>query len=366
MVQMQEFNTKLNRLRAMMEEEKLYACYIKRQDNFAWLTCGGINYVASGGELGNCGLLVTKECLYAITNNIEEPRMRDEENLEEFGFHILSAVWHELEFEEKTLASLCGEHKMAKDFGPENIYSQIQKLRFSLTSEEIERYKAGGTMVSRLVEEVAASVRSGETEWEVASRMYERARKDGLEVVSIFCGSDERIYKYRHAIATDKVIRERLQMGGNFRYKGLTICLTRYVNFVPVTEELKKQYIDNVTIDCLLMKSSVPGESFQKPLLAAKETYEKLGYLEEFNKHHQGGPIGYVPRDYRVDYSTSGVIQENQAFCWNPSITGTKSEDTIISTKDGIVFVTRPYLYPTINIEVDGQIFVRPYILEKY
>lgn len=366
MVQMREFNTKLDRIRSMMEEEGLYACYIKRQDNFAWLTCGGINYVAGGGELGNCGLLVTKDKLYAVTNNIEEPRMRDEEKLEEFGFEICSAVWHELGFEEKTLNSLCGENKWAKDYGVNSIHGKIQKLRFSLTPEEVERYQVGGAMVSRLVEEVAATVRSGDTEWEVASRMYQRARKDGLEVVSVFCGSDERIYKYRHAIATDKVIRERLQMGGNFRYKGLTICLTRYVNLVPLTEELKKQYIDNVTIDCMLMKSSIPGESFQKPLMVAKEAYKNLGYENEFHKHHQGGPIGYVPRDYRIDFSTPGEIQENQAFCWNPSITGTKSEDTIISTKDGIIFVTKPYLYPTIEVEIDGQTFTRPAILEKY
>ena len=37
--------------------------------------------------------------------------------------------------------------------------------------------------------------------------------------------------------------------------------------------------------------------------------------------------MGYLPRDYRVDFECQENILENQAFCWNPSIAGTKSED---------------------------------------
>ena len=71
----EELSIKLGRLVAIMEKQDLDAIFIKRQDNFAWLTCGGINYVGLG-EMGNCGLLVTRGGeLYAITNKIEEARM---------------------------------------------------------------------------------------------------------------------------------------------------------------------------------------------------------------------------------------------------------------------------------------------------
>ena len=74
----EERSVKLNRLYAIMDDKNLDAIYLKRQDNFAWLTGGGINYVGLG-EMGNCGLLVTRDGkTYAITNNIEAPRMRDE------------------------------------------------------------------------------------------------------------------------------------------------------------------------------------------------------------------------------------------------------------------------------------------------
>ena len=360
-----ELSVKLQRIRELIAQEGYSAVYIKRQDNFSWLSCGRMNYIAAGGDMGNCGLLVTADKTYSVCNNIEAPRMIDEEELEKLGFELHFGPWHDNGFESRTLAELGGD-KVAKDHGPDNVHGKIQKLRFSLTPEEIERYQVGGRLVSRLVEEIAAFIRPGMTEIEVAGMMEGRARADGLNAISVFCGSDERIYKYRHPVATAKVIRERVQMGGNFRYKGLTICLTRYVNFVPLTDELRKQYMDNVLVDCRLMAASVPGESYQKPLMTAKNSYEELGYPGEFEKHHQGGPIGYVPRDYRVDFSHTGIIPENQAFCWNPSITGTKSEDTIISTKDGIIFVTKPYLYPTVKVEVDGKVFERVAILEKY
>ena len=365
MRQNREFTTKLDRLLGLLEREGLYAVYLKRQDNFAWLTCGGINYVAVG-DMGNCGLLVTLDGLHAVTTNIEAPRMREEEKLEEMGFSLHAGVWHDREFEERTLCAICGEKPLARDYGPGNRYEDIQKLRFSLTPEEIERYQEGGAIVSRLVEETAAILRPGETEWSVTARVAARAREEGLEIMSLFCGSDERISRYRHAIATDKKICERVQMGGNMRYKGLVICLTRYLNFVPVKPELKKQYLDNVRIDCEMIAASAPGGTYQEPLLAGKRAYEALGYPGEFDLHHQGGPIGYIPRDYRVDFSHHGTIPENQAFCWNPSITGTKSEDTVISTPDGPLFVSRPYLFPRVELHVAGRRFVRADILEKY
>ena len=62
----QEQTIKVQRLTDIMAAKDLDAIYIKRQDNFAWLTCGGINYVGLG-EMGNCGLLVTRDGkLYAV------------------------------------------------------------------------------------------------------------------------------------------------------------------------------------------------------------------------------------------------------------------------------------------------------------
>ena len=361
----EELSVKVERLISIMDKRQLDAIYLKRQDNFAWLTCGGINYVGLG-EMGNCGLLVTREgSLYAITNNIEAPRMRDEEKLEEMGFAIHAQTWYETAFEGETLLKLVPSGKIGRDHGTvDSVANDVKLSRFSLTEAEIKRYREGGALTARAIEETISSVRPGDTEYETIGRLVGTIRSHGMDVVSAMCAADERIYHYRHPVPTDKAIRERVQLGGNMRYKGLIICCTRLLNFVPVTDALRKQYRANVEIDCTLMAASKPGNTFVSALEAGRAAYEARGYGEEFKKHHQGGPIGYAGRDYRVDFSTPGVIAENQAFCWNPSITGTKSEDTIISTSKGIIPVSRPIIAPRITLEIAGQTFVRSDIWE--
>jgi Xaa-Pro aminopeptidase len=151
----------------------------------------------------------------------------------------------------------------------------------------------------------------------------------------------------------------------NARKWGLIVSLTRFIHFGKLPKELKDKYEANVFIDCTLMAHTRPGipvrEVFQKGI----EAYHSKGYPEEWKLHHQGGSIGYIGRDYRVNIKTPDIIQENQAFTWNPSITGTKSEDTILAASTGVEMITRPVLYPTLSLTVAGIPFTRPAIFEK-
>jgi len=366
MTRKEEIEIKEKRLRDLMKEHKLSGIYLKRQDNFSWLSCGGKSYVGLG-EMGNCGLLVTGDARYAITNTIEKPRMADEEHLEELGFAIHAGTWHDSGFEAATLEKLAGK-ALGFDFSSPlgaNLAEQVRQLRFSLTESELERYRETGYLVSLSLEETAASIRPGESEFEIVGRLSESIISHGLAFYSAMCAADERISDYRHPIPTEKRIKERCQLGGNFGKYGLIVCITRYVNFIPVSAELRRQLRLNQEIDLVFIKNSIPGKSFQHPFTAGKEAYAARGYAAEFDKHHQGGPIGYAPRDYRIDFSHRGIIQENQGFCWNPSITGTKSEDTIVTKTGGFEFITRPVIFPKAEIQADGTSCVRADILEK-
>src|SRR5665648_650791 len=101
------------------------------------------------------------------------------------------------------------------------------------------------------------------------------------------------------------------------------------------------------------------------------EKYKEVGYLaskaiEEYQLHHQGGAIGYTGRDYKVNFQTTEIVQENQGFTWNPSITGSKSEDTMLATSNGPLLLSKPIIFPQLEIKIGGEyIFVRPDILEK-
>src|SRR4030042_3788851 len=90
-----EVQEKRRRLRALLPSLGLEAVYLKRQSNFAWLTAGGSNTVGITLELGVAGLLLTPEREYAVCNNIETPRMRREEGLEEQGWIRRDFPWYE-------------------------------------------------------------------------------------------------------------------------------------------------------------------------------------------------------------------------------------------------------------------------------
>jgi Xaa-Pro aminopeptidase len=151
----------------------------------------------------------------------------------------------------------------------------------------------------------------------------------------------------------------------NARKGGLIVCLTRFVHFGMVPAALRKQYEANVFVDCTFMARTRPGSPAREVLQEGLEAYRERGFPEEWKLHHQGGAIGYQPRDYRVTPRTPDIVQEGQPFCWNPTITGTKSEDTILATARGPEMITRPLLYPTLSMEVAGIRFMRPAILEK-
>ena len=113
------------------------------------------------------------------------------------------------------------------------------------------------------------------------------------------------------------------------------------------------------------MANTIPGKPAVEVLKKGIEAYEERGYPEEYKLHHQGGATGYLGRDYRVNFLTPDIVQENQAFCWNPSITGTKSEDTMIATSNGPILLSKPVDFPILEMEAGGYTFQRSGILEK-
>lgn len=362
----EEIQEKKRRVRALAEELKLDGIYFKRPSNFSWLTGGGSNVVGITTELGVAGLLITLDGDVVICSNIEAHRMEKEEKLEEQGYKIHSFLWYE-DREVELVRELAGGSKIGADHGfpgAEDISEMINPLRYSLTPWEVERYKENGHLTSVAIEQVCQEIKPGDKECAVIGLLAERLWENRLDYVTTFCAADERIAEFRHPIATDKTIWKRAMLCVNSRRRGLIVSLTRFVQFGFVPEEIRRKYDANVLIDCTLMAHTVPGkpvvEAFRKGIAA----YEQAGYPEEYKLHHQGGAIGYVGRDYKVNFQTEEIVRENQAFAWNPSITGSKSEDTMIATSNGPVLLSRPVLFPERTVEAGGFSFSRPDILE--
>jgi len=351
-----------------MAKLNLDAILLRKQCNFSWLTCGGVNYVSIATEVGAASLLITPEEEYVICNNIEAKRMEREEKLPAQGYKIKSFKWYN-DREKEIVDEITKGGKVGCDCefsGTKNISKDLNPLRYSLTPWEVERYKKVGYLASKAIEETAETIKPGNKECEIIGRLAERLWFNRLDYITTFCAADERISNFRHPIATEKKIKKRAMLCVNARKWGLIVSLTRFVQFGKVTEELRKKYEDNIYIDCVLMANTKPGKLVVEAFKKGLEAYKEMGYPEEYQLHHQGGAIGYTGRDYKVNFQTTEIVQENQGFAWNPSITGSKSEDTMLATSDGPLLLSKPIIFPQLKIKMGGDyIFIRPDILEK-
>jgi Xaa-Pro dipeptidase len=362
-----EMKEKERRVREFLKAKGLKALLLKRQANYSWMTCGGLNLVGIATEMGATSLLITDNSKFVIANNIEGPRMRDEEGLEKQGFVIKTFPWYE-DREVSIIREIVGENPFGSDVPFQNAMvcaEDVARLRYSLTAEEQERYRWLGERVSLALEKTLMKTKKGEKESEVIARLCADIWKDRIDPITLMGAADDRIANFRHPIPTERKIKKYLMVSICARKWGLIVSLTRFVYLGRLPKELKKRYETNVYIDCAFMAHTLPGvlasDVFQKGINA----YQEKGYPDEWKLHHQGGSIGYTGRDYRASLKTSDVIQENQAFTWNPSITGTKSEDTILATSKGPEMITRPIRYPTLSMEAGNIPFIRPAILEK-
>ena len=362
-----EIKEKERRVRELLRSKNLKALLLKRQANFSWMTCGGLNLVGITTEFGATTLLITENSKFLISNVIEAPRMIHEEGLEKQGFIVKTFPWHE-DQEVSIVKEIAGEGPLGSD-GPfpnaQMMAEDIARLRYSFTPDEKKRYRWLGKRVSIALEKTMMKAKKGEKESAVVGRLCKELWKDRIDPITLMSAADDRISNFRHPIPTEKRIEKYLMVSVNARKWGLIVSLTRFVHFGELPKELREKYEANVFIDCTMMAHTRPGILAKEVLQKGIDAYQEKGYPEEWKLHHQGGSIGYTGRDYRVHSKSPDIIQENQAFTWNPSIAGTKSEDTILATSKGPEMITWPVLYPTIIVEVEGTTFTRPDIFEK-
>jgi Xaa-Pro aminopeptidase len=361
----EEIEIKEKRVRDLIRSLGLEGIAFKKQSNFSWFTGGGINMVPVCTEMGFTTIVVTGKEKYLISNRIESARNMEEEGLRELGFNLLEFEWFESR-EPDLIKKIVPSFNVGCDvsvYGLKNIEPQIKEIRYSLTSSEIERYLWLGEKTSEAIESVLMDVKEpGFTEAEITGELGKRLWKNRIDPVGYQAAADERAYKYRHPIPTEKKIEKSLMLCVMARKWGLITTITRLINFGEISEKIKKQYRDNAYIECEMIAATKPGVQTNKIFDRA---CEELGYHDEWKLHHQGGAMGYDVRDYVCSGDSKEIVQENQVFCWNPSISGTKSEDAFVAVSDGFKFITKPVLFPSLEIKAGDIIFQRPDILEK-
>ncbi len=356
---MTEQTRKLDIIRSWMSEHAMGALYLQNAGSFAWATCGASSYINTASTNGLASLLITQDRQHLITTNIEAPRLEKEQQLVAKGWEFVLYPWYE---SPPPVASLSGGLKLACDgplVGAVDVSADLARLRANLTPEERARFRELGKRCARAMQAACQVVRPGQTEFELAARLALETESQGVQAVVNLVATDERIYIYRHPLPTAKKLDKYAMLILCGRMNGVICSLTRLVHFGPLSDELKRKSAACAKVDATFMTATRPGANLGNIFRQIIAAYSATGFPEEWQKHHQGGAAGFEPREYLAVPGSHDQVRLGQAYAWNPSITGYKSEDTILVEQAGNEVLTEISGWP--SIEVDG--ISRPGIL---
>jgi antitoxin VapB len=367
-----EMAEKTGRLAAALAAEGLGGVLLGAQHNFAWLTAGGSNGIDLSREQGACALLVRADGKrFVIANRIEMARLLEEE-LAGAGFEPIEYGWEEDKASPTFVADLAaslleGTAALGSDLpagpGVKVTEGAVARCRYQLTTSERERFRRLGRDAGEVVGAFARTLEPGEAETEVARRLSDALAARGMRSVVTLIASDERLPKFRYPVPSARRWERTLMLVTCARRGGLIASLTRIVCAGRVPDELRRRTQSVARVNARLLASTRPGATGSELYGVAAAAYADEGFAGEEHLHHQGGACGYRTRDWVAHPASAEAVQVNQAFAWNPSITGTKAEETCVTSAEGVVVITTTPNWPQITVPVEGRDYLSPDVL---
>jgi Xaa-Pro dipeptidase len=359
---------KIAQIRNLMLSMNLDGIILRQRRSFSWLTNGKRNYIVTSTELGVADIVVFRDTVYCVTTKMEFARLREEE-LEGFNWKWVTPEW--FEGTEGVIGKLCLGKTMGLDVSPESIPDirgrdisrELAELSYVLDSEEIERYRWLSNSVANVLEETCREIEPGMTEFAIQALLISKSAGLGIQTPVLLVATDQRIYSYRHPIPTEKKLECYAMLVLCGEKGGLVTNATRFVHFGALSEELQRNRHALAEIDLTFNLATVPGVLIKDVFRQGIEAYDKWGHPEDWRYLHQGGPTGYASREFLATLDSTGVVQCHQAFAWNPSVKGLKSEDTLLVTEKGPEFLTHTGRWKYLQIERNGKVYLRPDIL---
>jgi Xaa-Pro aminopeptidase len=361
---MREFSQKQDRIESLLKERSLDALLLRRVSSFAWATCGAASYVNTATTNGEAALVITPSGRYVVTTNIEATRLEREEKLTAQGWEFRVVPWQEAQ---DTVAELTRGLRLGADGpypGAIDLSEDLVHLRAHLTPEEGERFRTLGRLCAEAMESAVRMVSPGQSEYQVAGLLAREAESRGVQAIVNLIATDRRVFDFRHPLPTGKKLERYAMLVLCGRKWGLVASLTRLVHFGSLPREVRVKQEAVAQVDAAFIAASRAGARIADIFKKGVEAYAKVGYPHEWKLHHQGGLAGYEPREHLATPASCEVVTPGQALAWNPSITGTKSEDTILISENGCEVITAMQDWPQIPVQVDGQLIERPAILE--
>lgn len=361
-----ELGSKRARVTALMERHGLAGLLLGRNSSVSWALAGADAHIVLNSERAGAMVLYTPQRDFVLTDQIELPRMLAEE-LPGLPFEPLGLPWYEPEQQAEMLAELTGGGAVASDVplpGVQLLPKAIAALRYQLTPEEQDRLRDLGRRASTAFENAAGEIAPGMSEFAIAGLLAEECLLRDITPTLLLIGSDERVYRFRHPIPTAKKLERYVLLALGARRAGFVVSMSRLMHFGAVPAELRSRVTACARVDAVAIAATRPGTTAGAILSQIQAAYAAEGFSDEWHNHHQGGAAGYEGRDWFAMPGSAELVYTDQAFAWNPSLPGAKSEDTILVQAEGREIITQGDCWPRLTLQVGDMVLERPDILE--
>jgi Xaa-Pro dipeptidase len=358
-----ETDEKADRLARLARAEGVGGILVTTQANFSWLTGGRSNRIDGSRENGNGSLFVSaRGDRYVVANNIEMPRL-SEEVLQGLGFTPIEYRWTEEHADPSTpiraardaIGNGCAIGCDSTLAAGTPIEARIAAARALLTGAEIERYRVLGRDIGRAVGDACRALTPGLDEHEVARRVRLAVECTGARAVVALVAADGRIARFRHPAPLGVSWARSVLVVICAQRDGLVVALSRIVTAGPPDAALVARTEATGAVFGRLLAATRPGTTGAALFAVAARAYGDLGFAGEEDLHHQGGAIGYRAREWVAHPASREVVQSCQAFAWNPSITGSKVEDTALVVGDSVEIITSSPDWPVLALTSHDQ-----------
>ena len=350
-----ELDAKHDKLVEWLKGQGLAGVLIRRNENVAWVTGGAVELrVLTPGETGVASLLVTAGGKrYYFTTENEAPRLHDEE----FGaldFEPVIFPWYANDTDDKAIELTHGQ--LASDTHiPGCFPAHMYPMRATLQETEIARFQWLGEQTAEAVTAVLKQLKPAQTEFEMEGQVADALLRRGILPSVYLMAADERIYKYKHAVARGKTLEKYGMLNLCARKWGLTVSITRFAHFGALPSELEERFHAAAQVNAALLDASRVGATSAELFRVAADAYAREGFAGDEQMHHQGGATGYWEREWIATPDGSEKVVNNQAFAWNPSIRGGKVEDTVLLRDGKIELLTPTPELPALESSANGN-----------
>jgi Xaa-Pro aminopeptidase len=364
-----EIAAKLDRVRGWLAASGHDAALLTGQPGVAWVTAGVTDLVVRNEEPGLVWALITGTGAHLITTSIEEPRLAAEESTGGLGFTVHAVPWYHPGGLASAAADLAGAGSRVATDGAGTgtpLPGELAALRMPLTPGEADRLGELGAECAAALEAAMRAWQPDERECDLAARIAAALEQRRILPSVLLVGGAQRRRAFRHPVPTGAVT------GGDVLAVivgvrgGLNIACSRTAAAGPPADDLAQRHLAACTVEAAMIDATRPGRTWQAALEAGQAAYAGLGMPDEWRQHVQGGPIGYLSREFDVVPGSAGAasaVQPGAAFAWNPTVRGGKSEDTFVVTAAGARPVSNTADWPSLTVGTPSGPVPRPAIL---